>query len=197
MFYNKINKNYKYYIKIIYFLNKYNKNKLNINKYNRHIFNKNNFIILKCEIMYLIFFFFKLIKNKINNKTLFKINKLKIIYKIIINTSTNKNISKLTNYFINIKNSLQSNNRKNKNNYNIKLDNYLSGLSNLKSNKIKNFFYKKNKLIKINYFLTDSLNDLIWFKKTIVKNPDKLLFNVFISLKNINIIKKNNKKIFF
>lgn len=105
-------------------------------------------------------FFNNLIKNKINNKILFKLKKLKIIYKIIINTSTNKNILKFINYFIYIKYSFQSNNKEIKINYNIKLDNYLKGLSNLKSNKIKNFFHKNIKKKK-NYFLTDSLNDLI------------------------------------
>lgn len=198
LFYNKINKNYKYYTKIIYFFNKYNKNKLNINKYNYFIFKKNNFVMLKCKLIYLIKLFFNnLIKNKIDNKILLKINKIKILYKIIINTSTNKYISKFINYFINIKKSFQSNNKIIKKKYNINLDNNLNGISNLKSNKIKNFFYKKNIKIKINYFLTDSINDLIWFKKIIINNPDKLLFNISISFKKIILIKKNNRKLFF
>lgn len=192
LYINKIKNNLKIFFKNIFFFKNYNNNKLNIKKYNK--FNLKSTFFLKKNICKFIkiklFFFKKIIKNKINTKTLFILNIIKINHKTIINTSTNKNITKIIFFFIKIKLSKQSDNK----NENIKTNiiiNNTNGLINYKTNKIKNKFLFK-------HIKTDSINDIIWFKKEIKPiNPDKLLINIFISKKKHIIWKKKIKKLFY
>ncbi|ASS47131.1 HAD hydrolase, family IB [Candidatus Nasuia deltocephalinicola] len=192
LYLNKIKPKKKFFLKNIFFFKNYKKNKLNINKYNKFSLNKLNILNNNCKkIKTLLFFLKKIIKNKINNKTIFNLNIIKLIHKVIINTSTNKNIIKFLNFFHKIKLSKQSNNKKKYINKIIVLEKYKKGLLNYKSKKIKNILLN-------NFIYSDSSNDIIWIKKKIIStNPDEILLNNSISRKKYILIKKNIKKLFY